>query len=418
MGRRHLTEADIKALGGLSPRDRKILGIEELVALGIPAVKRFEETLVRGKGIRHWLETAMDSCRRLTEANSETALGFLLRKGVNKVANTWYEQADTKWKEYYASEGSDGFAEWYAPLYDTSLPNVVRRGQRFSEARIIGEDSVIVNLKFGQIVSVERELFDDDQTGQIRNRASKLGKSMGTLEEIWTSFRFLGSARTYANVPVPASGYSTTDINGTAVTTPFSASLYGTSSGNRLQTYSPLRMGFLKTLLVQCANAVDPLQNKVIVNVNRLLHSSVDIVNAQLLVAPGGYPAIVGQSDAAVANMPVMGGTSATAGTSQGVFAGYPGGWNSPNPLAGMGIKPVLLRYWPDGAWAIGEAGKGCVMQERDPLEIQQEQPGSGSWFDFDSIRWRSRRRFEAEWVGGGSRFWALGNDGTATQIQ
>lgn len=412
-----LRESEVKSIGGLSADDRMIRGIDEMADLAVPVVGRFRESLSNGRGVRDWWHATRRAVRTLREANSETALGFLLRKGVQAVANDWYQITPTVWRDYCLVTGSTTLAEWYAPLYPSVIADRVQRGQRFPESRIIGEDSYLVNQKFGLIVSVERELFDDDQTGQIKQRAQVLGQSMGVTESIWTSSRFLGSQRTYANVTVPASNYSTTDINGTAVSTPFSSTIYG-STGNRPSTYGTLNVGHIKQAYVQLLNAVDPLQNKIIVNPNCLLVSSQDAMNAQILMAPGAYPAVIGQSSAALANNPVLGGTSATAGTSQGALTGFPGGIGSANPFAGLGWKIVVERYATDWLWALGESGKGLVFQERDPLEVIQESPSTGSYFTFDSIQWRSRRRFEVDWIAGGSRFWYLGNDGTVTGNQ
>jgi hypothetical protein len=79
----------------------------------------------------------------------------------------------------------------------------------------------------------------------------------------------------------------------------------------------------------------------------------------------------------------------------------------------GLGIKVVVAKFLADWAWAIGEAKKGFIFQERDPLEVIQEAAATGAAFQFDAMRYRSRRRFEADWIAGGSRFWFLGNDGS-----
>ncbi len=286
----------------------------------------------------------------------------------------------------------------------------------FPEVAITGENSQLVNVKFGQMVRLERELFDDDQTGQIKGRAKPLGEGMRTTEGVYAAFRLLGSARTYANLTVPASNYTTTDINGNTITGPFSTSIYG-STGNRPSTFGPLNIGRFKTAYTQTLNAVDPLQNKVIVNPNRLIVSSNDAITGKMLLADGYYPGVVGQSDTTTANNPVLGGTSATAGASQGAYAGMLGGAFAPNPFAGMGIELVMERYLPAWAWVLMEGGKGLVMQQRDPMEITQEAPDTGSWFNFDVVAFRSRERFECDWVGGGSRFAYMGDDGTVTGV-
>ncbi len=75
----------------------------------------------------------------------------------------------------------------------------------------------------------------------------------------------------------------------------------------------------------------------------------------------------------------------------------------------------MIERYLPDWAWSLLEANKGFIFQTRDELEITEENRNSGSYFDFDVIRYKSRKRFNIDWVGGGSRFAYLGNDGTVT---
>lgn len=413
-----LDEKQIKAIGGLSREDYRIRGLQELVEFGVPVIEKFQESLKTGRGIRNWLYAVMDGVQHLKEAHSETALGFLLRKGLQSEAQNWYQLAERAWQKYCLVAGSNNVAEWYAPLYPSTIAGRVGRGERFPEGRIIGEDSVVVNQKFGQIISVERELFDDDQTGQIRDRASLLGQSMGVTESIWSSSRFIGAARTYMNLTVPASTYTTIDTVGNTVTGPFSTSIFG-STGNRPSSFGILNMGHMKAGYTALTNAVDPLGNRIVVNVDSLLHSTQDVVNAKIMLAPGPYPAVLGQSDQALATQPVLGGTTVGAvATATGVYAGYPGGWGSPNPWAGMGITPIMERYLPDWAWALGQSGRGIVFQERDPLEVIQEAPSSGSYFAFDVIQWRSRRRFEVEWIGGGSRFWWLGDDGTVAGFQ
>jgi len=415
----NFTEQQIEAIGGLHESDRRYPEdqLNALVPLAGASCRRFSEALKQGRGIKQWWKAAQEASSKLREANSETALGFLVRKGVQVEANDWYRTSPAVWRDYCRVAGSNTLAEWYAPLYPTTIADEVNRGTRFPEARIIGEDSVLRNRKFGLTISVERELFDDDQTGQIRQRAEVLGQSMGVTESIWAAFRFLGSARTYANITVPASAYATTDINGTAVSTPFSTTIYGSSSGNRPSTFSTLNVGRLKRAYTTSLNAVDPLSNKIVVNPDCLLVSSQDALNGKMLIEPGAYPGVPGQSDTTAAANPVIAGDTSAAGADSGVLAGHPGGAFANNPFRGMGIKLCVERYLPDWAWAFGESGKGLVFQERDPLEVVQEAPNSGNWFDFDSIRWRSRRRFIVDWVGGGSRFWYLGNDGTVTGI-
>lgn len=404
----------IEAVGGLNEDDRQMVGAyPEMLELAAELTPRFKEACNAGHGIKKWWNTAKAACYR--EANSEMTLGFLLRKGIEQIGTDWYHRTPTVYRQYSEIAPSNAVAEWYGPLYAGDIAVEIYRGVTIPEGRVQGENSQLVNRKFGRIEAFERELFDDDKTGQIAKRASVLGESMAVTESVYASSRFIGAARTYGQLTVTASNYSTTNYLGAAVTTPWSSTLYSATEGNRPSSYGILNMGNMKFAYQMLMGATDPLGNIIAVNPNTLLHSRNDKVNADLLVQPGYYPATVGQSNTTLANNPVLGGTSSTAGTSQGAYAGYPGGIMSNNPIAAWGIKAVCEVYMTAWACALGQSGRGFVFQERTPLEVVQETPNSGNSFNFDVIRYRAMRRFEADWIGGGSRFWFLLNDGTVT---
>lgn len=385
----HITESEREWVG------------QEVVDLATAICPKWSEPDFSAK---RWVRAARESVRKLREAIPETALAFLLRKGVQVLANDWYVTTPRDWQDYCAVAQSSNFAEWYAPLYPSTIAGRVTRGERFPEGKVTGEDSVVVNQKYGLVEAFDRELFDDDQTGQIRQRAARLGQSMAITESAYAALRFIGAAATYQNLSVPASQYATTDTAGAAIAGPWSASMYGqgaTAYGNRPSAYVALGLNPLKQGWSDVLNAKSPEGSKLIITINTLIHSSKDALHAPLLVKPPAgvpyYPATPGST-----------GQSASSASS-----GFPGGVFGANPFMGLGIAPVLARFLPDWAWAIGEKGKGFVFQERDPLEVIQESPASGAAFEADAIRFRSRRRFDAEWVGGGSRFWWLGNDGS-----
>ncbi len=370
---------------------------ETLIKLAEAACKEWSEPRWRAK---RWMEAAIKAVRRVREATPETALAFLLRKGIQTLANDWYVVVPREWQDYALAAPSDAFAEFYGPLYASTVAGRVSRGERFPEGRIIGEDSVLVNQKFGLIEAFDRELFDDDQSGQIRLRAQRLGQSMAVTENAYAAIRFIGAAGSYSNVVVPATQYTTLRTDGTSVSgTPWDVTLYGTY-GNRPTTYAALSLNLLKQAWAELLVALDPQLNKIIVNPNTLLVSAKDSLHAVMLVSPPAgvpyYPAVIGAA----------GQTASSAG------AGFPGGVFGANPFMGLGIRVVVSRFLADWAWALGQGKTGFLFQERDPLEIVQEQVASGAAFEFDAYRFRSRRRFEAEWAGGGSRFWWLGNSG------
>src|SRR5260370_20101778 len=173
-----------------------------------------------------WLTAAMEASRKVREANPETAFAFLLRKGIQTLANDWYNAVPREWQDYALVASTDAVAEWYGPLYGSTVAGRVAKGDRYPEGKIIGEDSVLVNYKFGLIESFDRELFDDDQTGQIKQRAQRLGQGMAITENAYAAIRFIGLAGSYANLQVPASNYTAVGVAGNLISSPWSATPY------------------------------------------------------------------------------------------------------------------------------------------------------------------------------------------------
>lgn len=362
---------------------------------------------------KRWLEAAETAVSKLREANTETALAFLLRKGVQTLANSYYNTVPKDWQEFCDVAQSGAYAEFHAPLYGSQLATRVGRSERYAEGRVVGEETVIVNYKFGIVESFERELFDDDQTGQVRDRTKNLGQSMALTESIYAAYRFIGAAATYQNLVIPASNYTSTRTDGAAISSPWDATMHAQGSGsygNRPSSYVALGLNPLKQAYSELMNAKDPLSNKIIVTPRVLLVSPMDALHAPLLVAPPSgvpyYPALPGAT-----------GTKPFSGTTQAAempSAGFPGGVFGANPFMGLGIKVAVARWLPAWAWAFGEK-KGFLFQEREGLEVVQEAQNAGASFEADAVRFKSRRRFEAEWINGASRFWWLGNDGSVT---
>jgi len=141
------------------------------------ATFNFDSPAFSWQGFR---ESAYKLASKLKEANAETVFGALLRAGINNIANTWYELVETNHEKVGATAVSNKRIELYAPLHRGAVPRRVEQGQSFPETRLAGLDIEIENEKFGAIVGFERELFDDDQTGQITQRARDIVSSLRT----------------------------------------------------------------------------------------------------------------------------------------------------------------------------------------------------------------------------------------------
>lgn len=325
---------------------------------------------------------------KMQEANAENTFAQLLRAGVNMIANNWYQLVETNHEMVGASTFSTKAVEPYAPMHRGAVPRRVPAGSPFPRTRVAGLDIQILNEKFGAISDFERELFDDDQTGQIAQRARDIGENMRILEDAWFFQRFIGSAGSYAGDPIPASQtYSSVWVTSAS---PFTGGGYNRPSSYGLFTPALVQAGDLALM-----NQLDLLGNKMLVNPNTLLVGTSNKFTARTLLNSEWYPTTT--------SVKIGGGAGAdsTIGTS---FAR--------NVMDGM-YNLVVSRFLPNVAWSLGEAGKGIVFQRRDALEIIQENPMSGMAFSADVFAFRSRARWEPDWID--PRFWWLGNDGTVT---
>jgi len=103
-------------------------------------------------------ESVEEYCSTLREANTETALGQLLRAGIQTFAINSYLLVQVVYPDLVTEVGSSRRQEFYAPMYRPNLPKRVEAGEPFQESKAIGVDRELINYKFGFIESFEREL--------------------------------------------------------------------------------------------------------------------------------------------------------------------------------------------------------------------------------------------------------------------
>jgi len=334
--------------------------------------------------IRHLRESVRQSCRRLREANAESSFGQLLRAGVQTFAINSYENVPVVYPDLVTEVSSRRFQEYYAPMFRPNLPKRVERGQRFQDNTAAGLSRVLTNFKVGMIEGFERELFDDDQTGQIKNRASQMGENFKIMEEIYVMGKIYGSGQTVQGVTVDP---DVTYVQDASLVTGTGNGSYNTApKGNRPTTFARLSQSNLEQADINLMNIVDDLGNKFLVTPNTLLASITDkFVAAKLL------------------NSTLQPSVPATSADSTGYVM-------TVNPLQGL-YKLLISRFFVTKAWILGDPKKCLIFQRRDPLEIIQENPASGNSFEFESYRFKARSRFEVGMID--SRFLYMGDDGT-----
>lgn len=345
---------------------------------------------------------ATENFRKLGEANPGSAFSQLFRAGVQVFANGWYERTAIEYTAYVAEMSSNKRQEFHAPLYGADFPDLVEQGDPYNESRIVGIDRELVNQKYMGGESFTREMFDDDQTGQIKTRMQRLGESSRLREELEAAGRLNNTALTQGKVTVPLTTYQRTNSNGATVgvyATNFYGTIGATAYGNRPAVFAQLSMSTLRVALQSLGTAFDPLGVRIAVRPDRLVVSNFDDVNARTLLNSSYYPGVPG-----------LAGQTAGGATSGSLTGGF-----ADNVLKGM-LNLSLNTFLPFGAWNVGASKKGMVMQRRDALEVVQEQPNSGASFNTDTIRFRSRARWVLDWID--SSFWYQGNDGSAVVSQ
>lgn len=309
---------------------------------------------------------AGDRLRRLRESNAEFAFTQLLRSGVQQFLFDGYAQPAVIYPDLVRVVNSTKAEELFAPLYGAELPVRVGRSEPFPDSRIQGLDVRVQSEKWGRTLSFERELVDDDQTGQIQTRAATMGERMRLVEERETINAITGAT------------YNSTIAND--------------------GTHGLLSRALIEKGIIGLDTMKDPLQNFIAVDPNTLLIAPGDRFNASVLINSTLQP-----------NVPGAAGQTANTATS-----GLTGWTEAINPLQGL-LAIKSSRYMPatgqdstNPAWFICEAQKSLVFVDRDALELVQENPQSGAAFNTDSYRYRVRRRFAPAMID--SRWFWRGN--------
>lgn len=343
-------------------------------------------------------KTARESVKRIArEANGAAMFSALLKAGINNVANDWYQLTDTVYEQIVQVTPSTHAVEPYAPVARGSTPRRTPRGTPFKEVKLQAPaDIQIANEKFGAISAVEKELIDDDQTGQIMQRLQDIGPNMALLEEAWVMGKFISPSggTTYQGDIIPVSG--TKPSIETSSTWPWSTALLG-GGQNRPTSYTVFSNNLVQEADYFLMIQKDQNGNFMAVSPDTLLVGPGVKFPALTLMNSTWYPSTAAQL--------IGGGAVGTTATNLGTTY-------ADNVMKGL-YKPVVSRFLPSGAWAVGKAYRGMVFQMREGLSVIQENPTAEVSFDADELRFRAKARWMTEVID--MRFWFLGNDGTAT---
>jgi hypothetical protein len=324
-------------------------------AIGIdPADVPWEKgELLSVRQLRENTEREASQLARILEAAvSFSTFGQLLRYGVQNFMFDRYLMVPVIYPDVVAVRPSKNTFEWYAPLYRAEMPTDIPAGGKMSESRLQGLDVVLQNKWVGRILAIDRQLVDDDQTGQIVTKASQLGEMVRYKEEL----DVMGAIRTGGGV-----GYSSTIGNAFA-------------GGN-----TTLNQPNLETAHINLSTIKDPLGNFMLVMPGMLLVGpSLQFAAAKLL------------NSTLQPSVPGSAGQTASTASSQLT------GWTMTiNPLQGL-YDLKWSRFLNATEWYLLQQKTSIVFQDRLPLEVSQEVPLSGNSFEQNIYRWRAVRRYNA----------------------
>ena len=294
-----------------------------------------------------WKKLEESTGESIREANVSSNLGQLLRYGVQQFMFDAYKDVNVIYPDVVQVIQSSNRQEWYAPLYGAEVPEEVAAGGNYSESRIQGLDTSLVNKKVGRILATQKELFDDDQTGQVASRAGKLGKRVRYKEEYDVMIALRSATYSYASL------------------------------GNRPSAYAALTQPGLEDANIALMNIRDPLGNRMGVEPSLLLVSSWDMFNAAKILNSALQPSVPGASGQ----------------TAQSASSGATGWTMTMNPLQGL-FSLKVSRFLAQSDWFLMEPKTSIPFQERMPLSVVQEDPNSGKSFENDIYRWKVSRRY------------------------
>ena len=124
------------------------------------------------------LREAAERIADLHETNSVTTFGWLLRRAVQEFANDIYQNIAVIYPNFVTEIRSNRRSRKFTAASTAGeMPRLTDAGEKFQDSTFKGFERELINYKFGRSESFERELFDDDQTGQVRARAGNMGEN-------------------------------------------------------------------------------------------------------------------------------------------------------------------------------------------------------------------------------------------------
>lgn len=306
---------------------------------------------------------------KLMEAQAELAFGQLLRAGVQNTFNDLYQAVEVTYTAVVREVASNKRQEFYSPLERVGFPKRVEAQGQFPETNFKGLDIEMINHKYGMMLAFERELMDDDMTGQIVQRASQLGENARIHEEAYVWARIMNDdTATLDGEALPVS-----QTYGTPYST---AGIHAGGFGINALANGRLSQSQIQNGWILAKQMKDQSGRPMVVTPKLLAVSPQDIFYATILLNSAQNPSM---------------------SSTQSAELGKVGGIASINPIQNL-VGVVSSRFIRNyGALLVDP--KGFAFQRRDPQEVVQENPTSGPAFSQEVFRYKTRARWEADFI-------------------
>ena len=148
------------------------------------------------------------STKQMRESVASSAFPQLLRAGVQMATNNLIEvDTSTTYEEWGHTINSTKNTELYAPIHGISFMGERGETQKFQEAQVAGLDISLKNRNFGEILAINENLLDDDQTGQLAQLAADLSEYSRLRDEVYAYGKLNSgsSGQSYAGLNIPGS---------------------------------------------------------------------------------------------------------------------------------------------------------------------------------------------------------------------
>lgn len=335
----------------------------------------------------------------IKESDSGSNFPQVLRAGVQSIVNSMYLTVPVTYESWVTTVNSTKDTELYAPLHGVSFLREVGKKEIYSESYAAGLDIKLVNRKYGTIWGVEKELLEDDQTGQFAKQASLLGEYCRQAMEVICYAKLAGNfsggaIAQYAQMIVPhteTQPANEANYPFTTATSPFQGGGF-----NRPASFTALTQAAVQNGFIGLMEQLNLLGLKMSVDPDTIMISPFYRFDLAVLLNSSAYPSV----------------PSATPGAVGTTFAF--------NPIESI-AKAVISRFMftntgvvtsASKAWYIIDSKKPCfVAQMRQAAEVEQENPTSGDSFNKDVVRFKCNMRGNADWID--PRFCWQGSDGS-----